>query len=197
MYDKLTLENFFNDDRQSVLTDDARKIALSLITPNQVIHAEPIDGNPLVCYHLDLSLQIISDIYKIKKPTSENRRLYYASLLVEISKYIKNDERNFIISRYILSHSERSAIWEFPYYITPKEFQEVKELSDVLKFFKVHSSAIIHQYDPINSRELVGEQKRFEEDNFNIGLDKALDYFEKNKCIMEYELNAPKEYILK
>lgn len=197
MYNKLIFEKFFNDERQEVLIDEDREIALSLVTPKQIIHAEPTQHNPLVLYHFDLSLQIISDIYKITKPTSKVRRIYYASLLSEIAKYIKNDEKNFIIARYILSNSARSVVWEFPYYITQKEFNEVKKLVDIFNFYKVHTSAIIHQYDPIDSIDLPGLNKTFGDDNFHAGLNKALDYFEKNNCIVEYELNAPKEYILK
>lgn len=197
MYNRLIFENFFNDERQSVLTDTEREIALSLITPKQVIHAEPMANNPLVRYHLDLSLQIISDIYKIEKPTSTDRKLYYLCLLSEIAKVIKNDEKNFIIVRYIMSRTQRNAILEFPYYITPSEYKMVKELESIYEYFKIGSSAIIHQYDPIDSKELVGQAKTFGEDSLTTGLHKVLEYFDNSSCIIDYELNAPKEYILK
>lgn len=197
MYDRLIFENFFNKERQNVLTDIEREIALSLITTKQTIHAEPIANNPLVNYHLDLSLQIISDIYQIEKPTSKDRRLYYAALIANIAKYIKNDEQNFIIVRYIISRSQRIAIVEFPYYITPYEYEKVKELEDILNYYEVLASAIVHQYDPINEQKLVGQEKTFDDDNYTTGLHKALTYFEHSNCITEYELKAPKEYILK
>lgn len=197
MYNRLNFDNFFNDERQSVLTDLEREIALSLITPKQAIHAEPIDNNPLVCYHLDLSLQIISDIYKIEKPKCSDRKLYYFCLLSEINKVIKGDEKNFVIARYILSRTQRSAVLEFPYYITPSEYNAVKYLESVYKEFDVSTSAIVHNYDPINNCDLIGQPKTFGNDNYHTGLQKALEYFENSKCIIDYEINPVKEYILK
>lgn len=198
MYKKLIFEDFFNDERQSVLTDIEREIALSLITPKQIIHTEPMANNLLVCYHLDLSLQIISDIYKIEKPTSTDRRLYYLCLLSEIAKVIKNDEKNFIIARYIMSRTQRNAVLEFPYYITPSEYQMVKKLESIYEYFEINSSAIIHQYDPIDVKNLIGQVKTFDNGNFTSGLHKALEYFDNSNCIIEYDLTAlKKEYILK
>lgn len=198
MYDMLIIEDFFSDEKQKSLAEDYREIALSLITPNQAIHAEPTPYNPLCRYHLDLALQIISDIYKIEKPTiTGDRQLYYIFLLSEIAKYIKNDERNFIISRYILSRSLRYVVVELPYYITPKEFQEIQELEKLYKDLKITTSAIIHNYDPTSSCNLYFKQKNFDDDTTNSGLSKALNYLEENKCITEYQLNAPKEYKLK
>ncbi len=197
MYKDLIFDDFFNKDRQSVLVDVEREIALSLITPNQVVSVETLPNNQLCQYHLDLSLQIISDIYKIAKPSSNDRKLYYLCLMSEIAKYIKDNERNFIIARYIISNSTRAAILEFPYYITPRELDSVKELKTIYEYYNVRATAIIHNYDPIDNHTLVGKPQTFGEDQFRTGLEKALQYLEENKCIVEYQLNAPKEYILK
>lgn len=196
MYNELVFDKFFDTERQEVLTDVMREIALSLITPNQIINAEAKVDNNLCKYHLDLSLQIISDIYRITKPTSQDRRLYYLCLMSEIAKYIKDDERNFIIARYIISRDTRSAIVEFPYYITNKEYEEIVKLRDIYDYYKVSAKAIIHSYDP-TTNERFSKPQTFGEDILESGLDKALKYLENNLCIKDYQLNAPKEYILK
>ena len=89
MYDRLIFENFFNKERQNVLTDIEREIALSLITTKQTIHAEPIANNPLVNYHLDLSLPY----------TSLYRTLFDRKLRQHFCIYIiSHNEKKFIFS---------------------------------------------------------------------------------------------------
>lgn len=193
MYKFLDFQDFFNDERQEKISPTGREIALSLISPNQMVHAVPNDTR---CkFHLSLSLEIISDIYKIDKPIDYQDDIHH--LIVEINKYIKNDERNFIFISYLLLRNGRLAFIEYPIYITEYEYECMQKLREIYKEYCIETKATIHNYDPINCCERNCNPKTFEGDSKKSALDDSLEYLAKSKSIINYDLKAPKEYILK
>lgn len=195
MYKLLNFQDFFNDERQEKLSATEREIALSLISPNQMVHAVPDDER---CkFHLTLSLEIISDIYKIVKPTNMDYQIYNHKLIKEINKHIENDERNFIIIRYGLLKNNRFALIEYPMYITEYEYECMQNLRELYREYCIETEANINHYDPINCCEAPGITIGFESDDQKSALDYSLDYLTKSKSIINYNLKAPKEYILK
>ncbi len=196
MYKKLVFDEYFSEENQEDIGIYGRKIALSLISPNQVVHAAPI--NSLVVNHLELSLSIICDLYNIPKPIRGDYRLYMISLMSEISKHLKDDERNYIIIRYILLRDNRIAYVEYPYFITNYEYERMKEIDKVFKQYDIESHALIHKYDPISNENLMGNAITFEKsDDSDSALKKSLDYIQEHGLVTDYELNAPDEHILK
>lgn len=195
MYKILDFDEFFCDENQSTILTCERKIAVSLISPNQVVHIAPISKS--VKEHLELTLSIICDIYNIPKPSRGDDKVYICNLMAEVSKCMKEDERNFIIIRYILLRANRIAYVEYPYYITPFEFDSMRELDEVFKQYEIESHALIHKYDPINSESLTGNAIPFEKEKDDSAVKRSLDYIQEHKLISNYTLNTPKEYILK
>lgn len=196
MYKKLIFDDFFNNEYQNTLGIMERKIAGTLITPNQVIHAIPSDIPNIS--HLDLSLNIIADIYQINKPTyNGDIGTYRYHLLNAIHEIIKNDESNFIYIRYILIRTERIAIVKSPYYITEFEKDNLLKLDDLYKDLYIHTDVLIHRYDPINMMCIHGTPVGFGHNDGRHAIKDAINYYEKHQNIIDYELLAPKEYILK
>ncbi len=192
----MIFEDFFSQEYQDTLLPLDRKIALSLVSPNQVVHAIPTyekDAN-----HFDLSLSIIADIYKLSKPVFDGNMAWYRyALLTNIRKVIKNDESNFIFVRYILLRNGRIAIVEAPWYITEYERNMLIELNKLFEDFNISIDFIIHRYDPINMEVMKGSAEGFGHDEEKSAIEMAIDYYEKYNSIIDYELLAPKEYILK
>lgn len=195
MYKTMKFDEFFCDKNQEDILPSERKIAISLITPNQIVHVAPTDKSIEV--HLELSLSIICDIYKIEKPFRGYDKIYICNLMAEIAKHMKGDERNFVLVRYILLRNIRIAILEYPYYITEYEFQQVKQLDILYKQYEIEARALIQRYDPIDSQSLTGSAITFEKEKDDDAVKKSLDYIQEHGLISNYELNAPKEYILK
>lgn len=196
MYKFLNFKDFFNKERQEKIPIGEEEIALSLISPNQMIHAIP-DGSRCI-FHSTLALEIISDIYKIVINFPINEDYYIPFLIKEINKYIKNDERNFIIIRYTLERSSRSAHIDYPAYITEYEYECMKKLKELYNEYCIETKAIVHYYDPINCCEIYhNDFKVFESDGEKSALDDSLEYLAKSNSIINYDLKAPKEYILK
>lgn len=196
MYKKLVFEEFFSDENQSSLAIMERKIAATLISPKQVVHAIPddiIDIN-----HLDLSLNMIADMYKINKPVfNGDIGSYRYRLLRAINEVIKNDERNFVLIRYILIRTARIAVVEAPHYITEFERDSLLALDDVFKDYKIDTDVLIHRYDPINMENMHGDSEGFDHNDGKDAIKDAIEYYENFHLISDYELLAPKEYILK
>lgn len=196
MYEKLLLENFFSDECQEQLGIMERKIALSLISPNQVVHALPTLEEGIS--HLDLSLYIIADMYKVELPVySGDIGWYRYALLNTLKKVIKNDESNFILIRYILIRTERIAVVEAPWYITEFERDALLELDEVFKDLGVNVDVLMHRYDPINMEVMNGTPEGFGHEDSDSSIKSAIAFYEHYKSIVNYELVAPKEYILK
>lgn len=195
MYKLLCFQDFFTETRQNQLDICERDIALSLVSPNQMIHAVP--NNNFFKTHLDLSLAIISDIYKISKYISEDIQYYRYRQIAEIAKYLKDGERNFIIIRYILLRDFRLAVIEYSAYITFYEYECMSKLDELYKEYKIETKAIIHRYNPIDNEVLIGKSENFEGNADCSALLSSLEYFKNNNSIIDYQLNAPKEYILK
>lgn len=196
MYKKMVLKEFFNDEYQDSLGIMERKIAVSLISPKQVVHARP--NNITGVNHLDLSINIIADMYKINKPAFDGDiGTYRYKLLRNINQVIKNDEKNFILIRYILIRTARIAIIESPYYITEYERNTLLELSEIFKELNIDTDVLIHAYDPINTQDIYGCGKGFDHNDNKDAIKDAIKYYEDFHLIWDYELVAPKEYILK
>ncbi len=196
MYKKLVFEKFFNDEYQASLGTEERKIAASLLTPHQIVHAMP--NTDLKLNHLDLSLGIIADMYKVIKPTFNGDIEHYRHrLLVDLNKVIKNDELNFVLIRYILLRNNRIAVVEAPYFITEYERDMLLELDKLFEELNIDTDVLIHKYDPINMETMFGSPEGFSHEDNNAAIKKAIKYYEGYHSIVNYELNAPKEYILK
>ena len=194
MYKFMDFDKFFCDENQADILVSERKIAASLISPNQVVQITPIDAS--IKQHLELTLSIICDIYNIQKPFRGDDRVYICNLMKEVSKHMKEDERNFVIIRYILLRANRIAYVEYPYYITPFEYDSMREIDELFKQYEIETHALIHRFDPINSERLPGNAIPFERSNDESTIKKSLNYIQEHGLISEYELNAPKECIL-
>lgn len=196
MYKRLVFEKFFNDEYQASLSINERKIAASLLSPNQVVHAMP--NTNIKLNHLDLSLGIIADMYKVVKPTfSGDIGHYRHRLLMDLNKVIKNDELNFVLIRYILLRNNRIAVVEAPFYITEYEKDMLLELDKLFKKLNIDTDVLIHRYDPINMESMFGSSETFSHEGDNLAIKNAIKYYTGYHSIINYELNAPKEYILK
>lgn len=195
MYKNLDFSEFFNDSNQETIPTCGRKIAVSLISPNQVVHVAPTDAS--VKQHLELTLSIICDIYNIPKPLRGDDKIYICNLMAKVAKHMKEDERNFVIIRYVLLRTNRIAYVEYPYYITPYEYERMKEIDELFKQYEIESYALIHKYDPVNRKRLIGNTISFEKDDDNSAIKRSLDYIQEHDLLNNYELSAPKEYILK
>lgn len=194
MYKIMNFDEFFSEENQKDISITERKIAVSLISPNQVVHISPTDLS--IVNHLELTLSIICDIYNIPKPIRGYDKIYICNLISEIANHMKDDERNFVIIRYILLRNNRVAYVEYPYYITPFEYDSMREIDALFKQYEIETHALIHKYDPINSERLIGNAIPFEKDKDKSTIKKSLKYIQEHGLIGEYELNTPKEYIL-
>lgn len=136
-----------------------RNIAGSVFTPSQSLHASLIDQTIETHQHIFDELN-----YKMYGESSE-----------EINEYL-------IQARYVLKTDIFGAFFDIPYYITPKQYEDLTKTIEILLSHGVEVMGSVHPFNPITGKDIENIY-----DTYKSGTD-ILDYLKSGAHIIDYAL---------